>query len=213
MTVVIVDIDGTVTQTHNSSERQFFWFLVRHGRIGMHQLSTYVRQLQPAWQERGRHCLKFNKGYFSGLPVETVQQDAIYWLRSRPQGFWRSQLLSRLQAHKAKGDFVVLLSGTPQPVANAFASMLEADKSIGAALPCRDGIYNGEQVCRHPFGAEKCQLAGDLLNKMGVSPRDSIAYADSRHDIELLNMVGSAIAVAPDRNLSRHAQERGWEIL
>ena len=42
---------------------------------------------------------------------------------------------------------------------------------------------------------------------------ESSAYSDSATDIPMLECVGHAFAVNPDRALAEVAKERGWEIL
>lgn len=213
MKVVFVDIDGTLTRGRFSSEVQFFTFMLCRGRIGPRQLASYLRQLLPAWRMQGIHLLKINKGYFAGLRTETVQQDALDWLHTREQNFWRKQTLKRVRSHQREGDYLVLLSGTPQPVAAAFGALLGVNESFGAGIPSREGYYTGGQVSIHPFAGGKCAVASNLLDSLTAQTSDAIAYADSQHDIELLSMVGRAIAVAPDRKLSKCAQRKGWEIL
>ena len=38
------------------------------------------------------------------------------------------------------------------------------------------------------------------------------AYSDSVNDVPMLSMVGTAVAINPDRRLRRVATERGWSI-
>jgi hypothetical protein len=47
---------------------------------------------------------------------------------------------------------------------------------------------------------------------VGVDLEGSYAYSDSTTDIPMLSVVGNPVAVNPDRELRRHAEEHQWQI-
>jgi len=59
----------------------------------------------------------------------------------------------------------------------------------------------------------RAALAARLAQELGTDLRLATAYADSAHDLPLLEAVGVPVAVAPDRRLLRAARENGWEVL
>ena len=52
-----------------------------------------------------------------------------------------------------------------------------------------------------------------IAQREGLDLAECAAYSDSSNDIPMLETVGHAIAVNPDRELARVARERGWEII
>ena len=76
-----------------------------------------------------------------------------------------------------------------------------------------DGRLTGEPIQPLVQGAEKARIAESMCRQRGVALGDCWAYTDSIHDVELLEAVGHAVAVGPDRELREVATAKGWEIL
>ena len=77
----------------------------------------------------------------------------------------------------------------------------------------RDGRYLPEPPLVHPFGAQKLGLAAELAAQLGTELQLATAYADSAHDLKLLEAVGSPVAVRPDRKLLRAARANAWDVI
>ena len=52
----------------------------------------------------------------------------------------------------------------------------------------------------------------DLAERAGIDLTRSYAYSDSVTDLPMLEAVGNPVAVNPDKELRREAEERGWQI-
>jgi hypothetical protein len=51
-----------------------------------------------------------------------------------------------------------------------------------------------------------------LADRIGIDLTRSFAYSDSATDIPMLEAVGNPVAVNPDRELRRHAEEHEWQV-
>jgi hypothetical protein len=51
-----------------------------------------------------------------------------------------------------------------------------------------------------------------MAEEQGIDLSRSFAYSDSITDRPMLELVGQPVAVNPDRELRRLAQQRGWKI-
>jgi hypothetical protein len=51
-----------------------------------------------------------------------------------------------------------------------------------------------------------------LAQRIGLNLEGSYAYSDSVTDVPMLAAVGNPVAVNPDKELRREAEERGWQI-
>ena len=49
-----------------------------------------------------------------------------------------------------------------------------------------------------------------MAHPVGIDPARSFAYSDSVTDLPLLGAVGHPVAVNPDKELRRVAEEHGW---
>src|SRR5699024_511295 len=210
--LVVFDIDGTLVPGV-SSEVRFVRYLWSRRVLGPRQLLAYAWFcLRYALRYR-QHLMQKNKAYLSGLGVERVQALAMDFAQQLLVPALYAPALKRLQAHKAAGDTVVLLSGTPQFLADALAGALGVEAGYGALCCVRDGAYCVAPPQRHPYGATKVQGAQALADAAGLALSDAVAYGDSVHDAHLFRLVAEAVAVQPDRGLYAVAAGEGWEVL
>jgi phosphoserine phosphatase len=73
-----------------------------------------------------------------------------------------------------------------------------------------DGLYTGE-LEYYAYGPTKAEALHELEAK-GIDLSASYAYSDSHTDLPLLEAVGNPVAVNPDRELRKIAEEREWLI-
>ncbi len=210
MALAIFDIDGTLV-AGPSTEKRLFAHLLRTGRLGVPQLLAFVRTgLAP---DPDGHAWKRNKSYLAGLACADVAAGATAWAARAAADWWFEPCVVRLREHQAAGDDVVLLSGTPQFLADELARQLGAGRAIGTLCAAEGGVFRPAPPVRHPFGAAKLELARRLCAESGVPAAAVIAYGDSRHDVPLLGFAGRAVAVRPDAGLRAEARRRGWPVI
>jgi len=106
----------------------------------------------------------------------------------------------QLDAHRAAGHRVLLLSGAPHDLVAALARVLDCAAGRGA----RAGVI--------PRGATKRALLLRWARRDGWEARGAFAYANAAADRHLLQAVGHAVVVDPDQRLRREARRRGWQI-
>lgn len=208
---VFVDLDGTLVPPP-STEVRLARLLAAEGRLGARQLAAWLAFLA-RHARLGRHALRLDKAWLAGLDVAVVADAAQRLAAALVPGSVRPALCDRLAAHRAAGDRLVLLTGAPQPLAEAFAQRLGMEEAIGALCACRGGRHLAAAPLRHPFGTAKRILAAAWCERHGARLESACAYGDSRHDLALLAAVGTPVAVAPDRVLAAHARRRGWQII
>lgn len=212
MRLAIFDIDGTLVPGA-SSEARFARFLWQRGALGPRQLLAYIGFCIRYLPRFGTQVLKKNKAYLSGHSEARIMALAREFVAEVLRANLHRATLERLQAHCAAGDVVVLLSGTPQFIAQALAEALGAADCMGAACTTENGHFTVTPPRRHPFGPTKVDAAETLAAAAGLPLEQAIAYGDSISDAYLFRVVGEAVAVDPDRRLSAAAEGAGWEIL
>jgi phosphoserine phosphatase len=75
-----------------------------------------------------------------------------------------------------------------------------------------DGKYTGD-IAFYCYGEGKAQAIRELAAREGYLLEHSYAYSDSITDLPMLDLVGHATAVNPDRALRKEATTRGWPVL
>lgn len=196
-----------------STEKRLFLALLAHGWLGPRQLAQFCWFAARHARRLGPHVFKKDKAYLAGLPVEPMERFAAAWVAQEGRIWWFEPCVSRLRAHQAAGDQVVLLSGAPSFVARAIADQLGVSRAVGTECAAAGGRFVARMPCVHPFAAEKVRLATALCAELGAGPADLVAYGDSIHDLPVLRLAARAVAVRPDRGLEAAAQAAGWEIL
>jgi HAD superfamily hydrolase (TIGR01490 family) len=211
MRLAIFDVDGTIVR--GSSERRFWLYLVARGRQGPRQIAAYLLFLIRYLPTGGIHTLKKNKAYLCGLKRDDVDALAEEFVATRLMSRLREAVVQRLRQHVLRGDAVVLVTGTIEPIARALARQLGVRYVCATLCSERNGRYRAQPPETHPFGGAKLGLSRQLAAQIGCELQTAAAYGDSRHDLFLLEAVSEPVAVSPDAVLSRVALARDWEII
>lgn len=212
MRLVIVDIDGTLV-TGLSTEKRFYLHLLRTGNQGPRQVLAFLGFLIRWGMVYGRNTFKRNKAYLTGLKTEKIRHLAVAWAEAHLEGALFVPCVERIRRYQLEGDEVVLVSGTPDFVADAIAKKLGVDRAIGSRCVERRGRFRLRPPERHPFGHSKIEVAEELRAELGLGWNRVVALGDSIYDLPLLERVGHPIAVRPDERLAAVASSRGWEVI
>jgi HAD superfamily hydrolase (TIGR01490 family) len=212
MRLVIFDLDGTLI--HASSERMFARYLFEHGCIGWRQVCAYALfVLRHAAGYRGA-VFKKNKAYLTGLPRARVDELARRFVEERLLGTLYRPALARLESHRARGDTVLLLTGTPDFIARSLGERLGLVHIVATECAVSEaGVLTSAPPSLHPFGWQKLASARAFADASGLDLSRAAAYANARDDRFLLANVGEAVAVRPDLRLRGLARRAGWEII
>ena len=114
--------------------------------------------------------------------------------------------------HIAAGEQVWLVSATPVQVGQALAGRLEFTGALGTVAEEKDGKFTGRLVGDILHGPGKAHAVQALAEAQGLDLKECTAYSDSVNDIPMLSLVGTPIAINPDRQLRKHAEKNGWLI-
>jgi HAD superfamily hydrolase (TIGR01490 family) len=120
--------------------------------------------------------------------------------------------LDLMHRHRERGEPVYVVSAGLQEIVDALAADLGFDGALGTICEVQDGVYTGRSV-RSLHGEAKADAVRELADQEGLEVTASTAYSDSHSDLPFLEAVGHPVAVNPDRELRRVAQERGWPVL
>jgi HAD superfamily hydrolase (TIGR01490 family) len=211
MKLAFFDIDGTLVR--GSSERLFWRYLAARGRQGPRQVLAYLLFLLRYLPTGGIHTLRKNKAYLCGLSSADVTALAADFVATRLVKRLYEPAVQRLRQHAQRGDAVVLLSGTLDPIARALADRLGVRHVCATVCSERNGYYLAQPPETHPFGAAKLTLARQLAAQMGAELKHASAYGDSHQDVFLLRAVREAVAVSPDARLLEIALTYDWEVI
>jgi HAD superfamily phosphoserine phosphatase-like hydrolase len=212
MTVVLLDLDGTLLR-HPSSEARFLVHLRRRRRLGPAQ-AIAAAWFMARWSARfGRHAARANKAYLYRLRVDDINELAQQFIDEVLIAHLRGAVLAQMRLHRAAGHRLALLTGAPEFIAAPLARRLGMDAWCATICARGGDRFSARPPLRQPLGPSKVEHASTLCAQLGGHLHDCIAYADSIHDLPLLRSVRTPIAVHPDRRLMAVARRAGWTIL
>ncbi|MFT7485755.1 MAG: HAD superfamily hydrolase (TIGR01490 family) [Candidatus Paceibacteria bacterium] len=213
MRLALFDIDGTLIRC--DSEFRWCEFLTRNGLFDMSDIDRYC-----ADYEAGQ--LDFEEfARFQLAPLAALDQDLLFDQRER---FLREDiapeicelLQQRIQVHRQRGDQVVSISAAHSFLADPIARMTGIEQNL-CTIAAHDGQrFTGEVQGEPCFQEGKLVHIDNWLESQGMSwdqLEASWFYSDSHNDLPLLRRAETAIAVRPDKVLTRIAAELGWELI
>ncbi|MFV8381358.1 HAD family hydrolase [Corynebacterium hindlerae] len=116
------------------------------------------------------------------------------------------------QMHIDAGQQVWLVSATPVQLAQILARRFGFTGALGTVAEVSDGRFTGRLVGDILHGPGKKHAVAALASIEGLDLSRCTAYSDSINDVPMLSMVGTAVAINPDRDLTRLAKLQGWDI-
>ncbi len=114
--------------------------------------------------------------------------------------------------HRSEGRRVYIVSSSPEEVVRPLARHFGVSGVIATRAEVdEEDRYTG-RLAFYAYGPQKAEALADLAERAGIDLSRSYAYSDSVTDLPMLEAVGNPVAVNPDKELRREAEERGWQI-
>jgi HAD superfamily hydrolase (TIGR01490 family) len=201
----IFDVDQTLVK--GRTEQLFFRYLVRQGRLGMHQALIFLARLAVHPQERFQ-----DKTYLEGLAVEEITRLARECYRDLISPRVSAAARACVREHLAQGHKVVLLTGSLSFLLSPLQEELGADWLIATELNRHNGHFTGKINGLHPRGENKFRLLLALSQAADLDLSQSYAYGDHIQDSFLLRHIGHPVVVNPSWRLKRLARKHRWPI-
>jgi HAD superfamily hydrolase (TIGR01490 family) len=118
-----------------------------------------------------------------------------------------------LDAHRKRGDLLVLLTSSSLYAAEAAQVQFGLDDVVSMRYEVKGGRFTGEVIPPFCFGSGKVDRARIYAGERGIDLRSSSFYTDSMTDLPMLLAVGSPFVVNADPRLRWEARRRGWPSL
>lgn len=210
--VAFFDLDRTVLACNSAT----LW-IRREARLG------FIRPLDAAraavWV--GLYQLGFARIEAAiGDAIATLEGADEAALHQRTLEFWaeiahqiRPGALDAIEAHRAQGHALWLLTSSSSYLAAPVVDALRLDGALATRFQVSGGRFTGRAEGALCYGAGKVEHAAALAERLGASLSDATFYTDSMSDLPMLEAVGRPVAVHPDPRLLRHARRAGWPVL
>ncbi len=140
--------------------------------------------------------------------VELLVQDVIIDVIDP---FVYQEALDLMELHRSERRRIYIVSSSPEEVVRPLARHFGVSGVLATRAKVVDGRYTGE-LAFYCAGEGKADAIRALADRVGIDLEGSYAYSDSISDLPMLSAVGHPVAVNPDRELRREAEQRGWDV-
>jgi phosphoserine phosphatase len=111
---------------------------------------------------------------------------------------------------KAKNYLLFAISGSQTEIVAKVAAYYGFDDYVGTVYGRGNGKFGGVES----IGSfHKDRTLKQLVKKHGASFSGSLGIGDSQSDIPMLELVEQPVAFNPEKDLFRHAKDRGWKVV
>lgn len=205
------DVDRTLVPI-TTTERIFIRYLLRHGvlrwkalwRTSLLVLGSIPGRISPF------EAVRRERAYLIGQPYEKMRQMAQDCFETGIKPRISRAGLEAIREHKAKGETVVLLSGSLDFLLEPFKEYVGADHLIAAKMEVVDGKLTGRIVGDWPYGSYKAVLIRHFAEEHGLDFTRSYAYADHHTDHEVLRLFGNPVVINARTRMQQIARREGW---
>lgn len=210
------DVDGTLVRTN--VVHAFAYYTLSHPSwqrkvLGMANLLANI-PIYLALDKFGRKAFNeyFYRGYkgFSEDRLVVVGEE-VFDKVMKPAIF--PGVFDLISRSKDQGVEQVIVTGALDYVAAPLARHLGIEKWIANRLEIVDDLATGRLIPPLLAGPNKSLVIREYGRANNIDLDASFAYADSFSDFPMLSMVGHPVAVNPDTQLKRMAQDYSWPVI
>jgi HAD superfamily hydrolase (TIGR01490 family) len=179
-------------------------------KVGFAQLFYVLFGADEDSLERARdQMLDLTEGWHRGeieqLVEETIEEVAAPLVYA--------EALFLIDEHKRQGRRVFLVSASPEEIVRPFGRYIGVDEIIATRVKSdAHGKYLPELEL-YAMGPGKAEAITRLAERDNIDLAGSYAYSDSGTDLPMMEIVGNPVAVNPEKDLRKVAEERDWPIL
>lgn len=208
-----VDVDGTLlaeTTTYLCAR-----ILLRRGFL---KRSTLLRAVYHGLQHRfGRldygRLVAIGVNSIAKVPQDEMERIAVENFEQHVKPRLYEGVVEHLHDLGRRGTHIVLVTSSPRVVIEPLGRYLGCADLITTPLRVDQGRVVGIGDGPLCYGDGKRYWAEQWSARQGILMDEAAAYADNWSDRTLLERVGRAVVVHPQRRLRRLAIQRGWTIV
>ena len=186
--------------------------LINRGAVLRSAYAQFVYLVGGADHDQMERMRAYLQELCAGWPVDQVRAIVAETVHDLIDPTIYAEAVDLIAEHHEAGRDVVIVSTSGTEVVEPIGSMLGADHVIATRMVVEDGRYTGE-ISFYAYGPNKAEAILELAERNGYDLAQSYAYSDSATDLPMLEIVGHACAVNPDKALRAEALTREWPVL
>ncbi|UTW11011.1 HAD family hydrolase [Marinobacterium rhizophilum] len=214
MSLAIFDLDNTLL--NGDSDHAWGEFLCTQGIVDpaeYKQANDHFYQQYKTGTMDIFEFLEFALRPLAQHSLQQLQQWHSLFMQQCVQPMMLPKALQLLADHRARGDFLLIITATNHFVTSPIARQLGVDALLATDPQMVDGRYTGKVAGTPCFREGKVERLHRWLQEHEHTLEGSYFYSDSQNDLPLLELVDNPVAVDADEILTRTATERGWPVI
>ncbi|CAN5516473.1 MAG: HAD family hydrolase [Acidimicrobiia bacterium] len=124
-----------------------------------------------------------------------------------------AEALTLIDEHKREGRRVFLVSASPEQIVRPIGRHIGVTEIIATRIKTDSAGFFLPELEFYAMGSGKADAIRALAERQNLDLEGSYAYSDSTTDLPMMEVVGHPVAVNPEKELRRIAEEREWPIL
>jgi phosphatidylglycerophosphatase C len=210
--IALFDLDGTLTYQDTLFHFLTGYLARRPGRaLRALAIVPALFAFALGGRDRGRLKSRVIRAVMGGLPRAEVDAYAERFVATlKPRGRFRPGALSTLEAHRAAGDRLVLLSASPDLYVPLVGRLLGFERSVCTEVRWRDGRLDGSLATENRRGEEKVRCLERLRAEFPGAA--VIAYGNSGSDLPHLARADRGVLVNAGASARQRAAGLGVGI-
>ncbi|MCP3973353.1 MAG: HAD-IB family hydrolase [bacterium] len=124
-----------------------------------------------------------------------------------------AEALTLIDEHKREGREVYLVSASPIEIVRPIGRHIGVTNIIATKVKTDAAGFFLRELEVYAMGPGKADAINELAEREGFDLSESYAYSDSYTDLPMMEVVGHPIAVNPEKELRKYAEEKEWEIV
>lgn len=149
------------------------------------------------------------ENFLRGKELENFSNLAEHFWKKNFEKFLCPKVLKRLISAQSSGDYVLILSSSPNFLVSPLAKRLKVNAFRGSEYES-DSSGKLCKISKVICGLNKAKFALALAKDLNGP---IVAYSDCISDLPLLKIADEAICVRPKKKLRDHCKKYNWEII
>ena len=214
MKLAIFDLDNTLI----AGDSDFLWgcWLAEQGHVDATAYFNKQKQYYKHYHMGTldiKSFLRFQLQILKDTPLQVLQQ----WRKQYMQVCIEPIILPLAQQlideHRQQGHELLIATATNRFITEPIAMALNIPNLIATEAEMVQGEYTGNVSGIPSYGdGKKHRLINWLAENRVTNLEKSWFYSDSHTDIPLLEWVDHAVAINPNPQLRKYAEQQGWKI-
>lgn len=214
MALAIFDLDHTLL----NGDSDYLWgeYMVANQIVNKTEFQlenrTFFRDYQQGQLDSDEYL------HFALKPLTQHSIESLYSWRADYVDTWIKPIIATgtpdlLERHRGQGDTLIIVSATNLFITEPIAELLNIHHILSTEPEIVDNRYTGRYLGTPTYKEGKIIALNAWLGNNHHSLKGSYFYSDSINDLPLLELVSEPVAVNPDDDLRRIAEDRKWTIL